>query len=64
MNFDSRDFIEDELIDICNTLGYGVDIDFVKDTVKINTGRRTQSFTSMEGALAWVRKRQNELNRI
>lgn len=61
MNFDSRDFIEDELIDICNTLGYGVDIDFVKDTVKINTGRRTQSFTSMEGALAWVRKRQNEL---
>ena len=64
MNFSSRDFIEDELVDICKAMGYGVDIDFVKDTVKINTGRRTQSFTSIEGALAWARKRQSELQRF
>jgi hypothetical protein len=62
MNFESRDYIEDELIDICNTMGYGVDIDFVKDTVKITVGKRMQKFTSIEGAVAWVRKRQRDMS--
>jgi hypothetical protein len=64
MNFDSRDFIEDELVDICKAMGYGVDIDFVKNTVKIKVGRKTQSFTSIEGALAWVTNRHKEIYRV
>lgn len=58
---------DDLLIDlVCNRFGWGVDINYLRETVEITIPgqRRRERFTSIEGALAWAKKKEQILNEM
>jgi len=50
------------LIDACNSMGYGVDINYLRGTVQVNTGKGTaRKFTSLSSALEFVQAIQAQM---
>lgn len=58
---------DDQLIDLVrNKLGWGVDINYLRETVVITIPRqkRKERFTSIEGALVWAKKKKQAIDQI
>ena len=54
---------DDQLIEACERMGYGVDINFRTGAVTVTRGRgQTQKFKSIEAALVSVRTSEAALN--
>lgn len=58
---------EDELIEACQRMGYGINIDGIRGRVTLNTGsgkrRDDHRFTSAAVALAWLEQQERERSR-
>jgi len=53
---------EDLLIDACNSMGYGVDINHLRGTVQVNMGKgAARKFTSLSSALVFVQAIQAQM---
>lgn len=52
---------EDLLITLCENLNWGIDIDYAKGKVSVNTGKATYGFNTVDDALKWFYKSGNML---
>lgn len=56
-----NDAVDDALVTVCDELGYKLDINYLRGTVQIDTGRQKKSWSSTVEALAWARDIQNKI---
>jgi hypothetical protein len=60
--------IEDELIAACERMGYGVDLNYLRGRVEINTGTASRAdrhvFQNATAALMWVEARERSLKEL
>lgn len=57
--------IEDELITACERMGYGLDLNYLRGKVTVNTGSGKKKddhvFTNATAALMWVEARERSM---
>jgi len=56
--------IESDLINLCDELGFKLDINYLRGTVAVDTGHRKISVSNATEALDWVRQRQREIRKF
>lgn len=59
---------EDELIELCERMGYGLDINYLRGKVTVNTGsgkkRDDHVFASVTTALIWCEAQERSIKKV
>lgn len=63
-----NEHLEDELINACERMGYGIDLNYLRGQIVINTGTSRKQvnhvFTNLADALAWCKLRESTLKEL